>query len=207
MTSSRNRYGQYRRTRATPVNPASSAQVLARARLQTNAAAWRSLTDAQRAGWTYLGSLMTRTDSLGQTYTLTGFQAYASVNGLNLAAGASVVEDAPALITPDPVTLGNITLTPAEHTVAFTPTPLGAGERVFLFASPQRSAGRGFENDLRLVAVTAAAATSPTNIATAYTARFGVPVAGNRIFYSVARFSGGFLSTPAATSQVVASAP
>src|SRR5438876_229394 len=51
QTSSRNRFGQYVRSRATPVNPNSVAQAAVRARQSNNAAAWRTITDTQRAGW------------------------------------------------------------------------------------------------------------------------------------------------------------
>src|SRR5213594_7639 len=104
VTSSRNRFGQYRRTRATPVNPNSTFQGAVRARFSVNSAAWRALTAAQRAGWADLGTSMTRTDSLGQTYALTGFQAYCSLNNNNLAAGNAVVSDAPVLTTPSAIT-------------------------------------------------------------------------------------------------------
>src|SRR5437773_235439 len=99
-THSRNRFGQYVRTRAIPVNPNTSAQGAARARLALNSAAWRSLTAAQRAAWSDLGLSMSRTDSLGQTINLTGIQSYCSVNGERLTAGDAVVSDAPAVVTP-----------------------------------------------------------------------------------------------------------
>ena len=204
VTSSRNRYGQYKRTRAVPVNPNTSAQGTARARMAVAAAAWRTLTDAQRAGWRDLGLSMNKTDSLGQSYNLTGFQAYCCVNINNLNAGNASVADAPALITPDAVVTLVITLTAAAFSLAYTPTPLPAGERLFTFASPQRSAGRFFESDFRLIAVSAAAAASPANILAAYTAKFGVPIVGNRIFLMVHRYKGGFLSGPLATSAIVA---
>ncbi len=203
QTSSRNRFGQYRRTRAIPVNPSSTAQQEARTILQTNAAAWRALTSEQRAGWDALGASMTRQDSLGQTYTLTGAQAHASVNGNRLHAGDAVVTAAPGLITPDPITIGVITLTVAAHTIAFTPTPLAAGERLFVYLSPQRSAGRSYEGDLRLIYVSAAALASPADVETDYNARMGLPIVGNRVFYSILRYKLGFVSTPAVTSAVV----
>jgi len=99
ITASRNRFGQYIRTRAIPVNPASFAQGAVRARMAGNSAAYRLLTSAQRAGWSDLGLMMTRSDSLGQSYALQGNQAYASINNNNLAAGAAVVADAPAIAT------------------------------------------------------------------------------------------------------------
>jgi len=202
-TYSRNRFGQYIRKRATPVNPGTVAQVNQRARMTTNAAAWRALTDAQRAGWLSLGLMISRTDALGQVYTLNGFGAYCSVNNNNLDAGNAAVSAAPALTTPLDLATATITLTAAAFSVAYTATPLAAGVRLFIFCSPQRSAGRSFEGDYRLIAVTAAAAASPANILTAYTAKFGVPVVGNRIFLKLETYQLGFKSSPFAVSQVV----
>jgi hypothetical protein len=204
MTSSRNRYGQYRRTRAIPVNPNSTQQGVVRARLALQAANWRTLTDAQRSGWRSLGLSMSRTDSLGQVYTLTGMQAFASVNSLKAAAGDALVTDAPALVTPEALLTLTPTLTAIAFSLAYTATPLAAATRAFIFVSPQRSAGRAYESDFRLLTVTAAAAASPANILAAYTAKFGVPVVGNRVFIKVQLYRGGFLGGPFDTSAVVA---
>lgn len=203
-TSSRNRFGQYRRTRAIPVNPNSGPQATVRARLSANASTWRTLTDAQRAGWNDLALSFTRTNSLGQTYNMTGFQAYCLVNGNNLAAGNAAVATAPVLSTPAAMLTCVITLTAIAFSLAYTVTPLPAGARLFTYVSPQRSAGRAFEGDFRLLAVSAAAAASPANILAAYTAKFGVPVVGNRIFVCLKCFGGGFCSGPLITSAVVA---
>lgn len=203
-TSSRNRYGQYTRNRATPVNPNTSFQGTVRARLAAYAAAWRALSDVQRAGWESLGLQMQRTDSLGQSYTLNGFSAYVSVNTNLVAAGDAAVSDAPALVTPDALLTATITLTAATFSIAYTATPLPAGARLFAFASPQMSAGRQFNADFRLIAVSAAAAASPFSIFTAYQARLGTPVVGNRVFLALQVYKGGFLSGPLNTSKIVA---
>lgn len=203
-TYGHNRFGQYTRSRSSPVQPRSPAQLVQRARMALNAAAWRDLTDAQRAGWESLGGYMSRTDPLGQSYTLNGFAAYCSVNNNLLDAGESVLSDAPALSTPTGIVTATVTLTAIAFSVAYTATPLAASTRLFVFASPQVSAGRSFQADLRLLFVSAAAAASPANILAAYTARFGVPVVGNRIFLSLQTHLGGFKSTPFAVSQVVA---
>lgn len=202
-TYSRNRWGQYVRTRATPVQPGTPAQLNQRARMTTNAAAWRGITAAQRAGWLSLGLQMTRTDSLGQTYTLNGFCAFCSVNNNNLDAGDAAVSDAPAIVTPADLTTATITLSAVAFSIAYTATPLPAATRLFIFASPQRSAGVTFNADYRLIAVTAAAAASPHNLLAAYTAKFGVPVVGNRIFVSLTTFKGGFMGSPFNVSQIV----
>ncbi len=204
QTSSHNRYGQYRRSRSIPVNPNSAAQGTVRGRLSTNAAAWRALTDAQRAGWEALATGITRTDALGQSYTLNGFTAYCMVNGNNLAAGNAVVSDAPAMQAPSAVVIGAVTLTNIAFTIAYTPTPLAAGTRIFVYLSPQRSAGRSFEGDYRLIHVSAAAAVSPANVFSAYQARLGTPVTGQKIFIAIQTYYLGFLSGPVSTSAVVA---
>lgn len=203
ITSSRNRYGQYVRTRATPVNPASTAQGIVRARMSANAAAWRTLTDVQRAGWESLGLEMTRTDSLGSTYTLTGFQAYCSVNNNLSQLSVANVDDAPALATPEAIATATITLSDAAFSIAFTPTPLGADEKLLVFCSPQVSAGRSFESDMRLIFVGAAATTSPANVFSAYSAKFGTPVIDNKVFVTLFRSVGGFTSGPLIKSAVV----
>lgn len=204
LTASRNRFGQYIRTRATPVNPSSSFQVAVRARLATAAQDWRGLTATQRQGWADLGLSIVRTDTLGSSYNLTGFQAFVLVRSNLAAAGDAAISDAPAYVPPDPILTITPTLGAASISLAFTPTPLAAGERLFWSLSPQRSPGRAYEGDTRLINVTAAAAASPTSLLSAYQARFGTPVVGNRIFIVGQRYKGGFLSDPILTSALVA---
>lgn len=171
--------------------------------MAANAAAWRTLTQTQRAGWSDLADSMTRSDSLGSSYTLNGFLAYCSVNNNNAAAGNALVADAPALVTPSALLTAVITLSATVLSIVYTVTPLGTGARLFSFCSPQRSAGRNFEQDLRLISVSAAAAASPANLFTPYQTKFGTPVSGNRIFFSLVVYQGGFMSGPLVTSQTV----
>ena len=203
-TRSHNRFGQYARTRAIPVNPRSTQQGAVRARLAANAAGWRALTVLQRTGWSDLAVSMNRSDALGQSYNLTGFLAYVSVNNNNVAAGNAVVSDAPALTTPGALLTAVITLTAAALSIAYTVTPLSAGSRLFTYVSAQRSAGRNFEGDYRLIAVSAAAAASPANVFTAYTGKWGTPIVGNKVFMALRVYNGGFLSGPLSTSAIVA---
>jgi hypothetical protein len=202
-TAGRNRFGQYERTRAIPVNPNSAAQGLVRARMSANSAAWRAITAAQRAGWADLGTSMVRSDSLGQSYTLQGNQAYASVNNNRLLCGIAVVADAPGLVTPPALTGAVITLTSASFSIAYTPTPMPAATYLAVFASPQRSAGRNYEGDFRFIKLSAAAGASPLVMLTEYSAKFGAPVTGNRIFLSLVAITLGFESGALITSAVV----
>lgn len=186
------------------MNPNSAPQGVQRARMSAASATWRTLTGAQRAGWTDLAAEVNRTDSLGQSYTLTGFSCFCMVNMNKAAAGDAQVTDAPLMVTPAAILTLAITLTAAAFSLAYTATPLGAGVRLCTYVSLQRSAGRAFEGDYRLLSVSAAAAASPANIYAAYVARFGLPVVGNRIFVQCKCYSGGFIGGPISGSAVVA---
>jgi len=203
QTASRNRFGQYMRSRSIPVNPTSAAQGLVRARLAANSAAWRALTPAQRAGWSDLGLSMVRSDALGQSYALQGNQAHASVNNNRLLTGLAVIGDAPAVATPVALTTITMTCTAAAFSFVFAATPVAAATYIAVFASPQRSAGRNFEGDFRFVKLSAAAAASPLIFTAEYTAKFGIPVLGNKIFLSVITLTLGFQSGPTVVSSLV----
>lgn len=82
-----------------------------RGNVTTTAQAWRTLTSTQRAGWTSLGAMITRTDTLGETYTLTGFQAFMSVNRNLKTYGGSAVTDAPAYSPPANIVTATLTAT------------------------------------------------------------------------------------------------
>ena len=204
VTSSHNRFGQYKRARSIPVNPRTVQQGSVRARQTNSSQLWKTLTDAQRAAWGSVGSMITRTDALGQSYNFNGFMAFCSVNNNREATGLSPVTAAPVIADPGSLLTATITLTSASLSIAFTATPLGAATYLLLFASPQRSAGRAFEGDYRLIAVSAAAQATPFVALTSYTSKFGSPVTGNRIFFSLQLSNTGFLGSPLNVSQIVA---
>lgn len=110
-TASHNRFGAYFRGRIVPVNPNTTKQAAARAALSGLSAGWRALTETQRAGWAALGSQMVRNDTLGQSYTLTGLQAYTSLNRNLLTTGLAVLSTAPAFTQPTLLTLLTATAT------------------------------------------------------------------------------------------------
>jgi hypothetical protein len=192
-TASRNAFGQYFRSRATPVNPDSTRQTVVRSILSTLARAWKTLTDNQRVGWKSLSLQIPRTDSLGQSHNLSGFQEYISLNAKRNAFGEATINDAPgAPSTLD--SLSNITMTHsgANLNVAFTSSGALTGQRIGVYVSPQKSAGTGYVSDLRLLQTTAAAPVSPIQIGANYAARFGGLVTGNRVFVSLEPYNAGF---------------
>ena len=128
---------------------------------------------------------------------------YCSVNNTLANSGGTLLADAPVLTTPAGLLTATVTTTGGTLSIAYTATPLGAGAKLLVFASPQRSAGRSFEGDYRLIFTSAAAAVSPANVLASYTAKWGVPVVGNRIFFSLVTVQGGFESGPLVTTVLV----
>lgn len=80
ITASRNRGGQYFRTRATPTQPRTDSQVSVRENFGVLSQGWKTLSAAQQDAWRTWGENHPRTDSLGQSIKLTGLQAYVGVN-------------------------------------------------------------------------------------------------------------------------------
>lgn len=188
-TAGHNRYGSYLRNRVIPTNPVTGAQTAVRDQFSDASQAWRDLTAAQRAAWETFGASVVRTDSLGETYTLNGQVAYMYVNRNRLTLGQTQLSDAPAVDPPPALLTGTATVQPSTttHDVAYTATPLGANDRLAIFATRWVSAGKNFlpNGDYKLVALTALAAASPADIQAAYDALFGVPVVGEKIFYKL----------------------
>jgi hypothetical protein len=94
----------------------------------------------------------------------------------------------------------------AAFSVPWTPTPLGAAEKILVLASPQVSAGKAFvpRSSFKQVFLGAAASASPANILASYNTLFGTLVAGAKIFLRVSSINAsGFQSTPVETNVIV----
>ncbi len=178
-TSSRNRFGQYVRTRAIPVNPGTSAQSAARSRLSAYAGTWRGLTQQQRDAWDALAATMPRTDSLGQTYYPTGFQVYVGANTLRDLMSLTPLVEAPAA----PSWAENPTTAVAVDAGALNVThgEINAEYDLLAFASPPRSAGRAYESDFRYLAKATVKTAGDWDLSSAYIAKFGAPPDGVRV--------------------------
>lgn len=207
-TASRNRFGSYMRNRVMPVNPRTDAQTAQRTVIQETSQEWRALTQAQRDAWTALGALIVRNDSLGQSYTLTGLQAYTSINRTRTTFGVARVSDPPTFVAPVALaTLAVASLTSAALSLTFTPTPIGASNKLLFEASAPISAGRNFipRSGLKIISASAANITSPQNLFSAYSAVFGAPIVGSKVFFRVrAANSSYILGTGLETSAIVA---
>lgn len=97
---SRNRYGQYIRNRAVPVNPNSARQQAAKSRFTELTERWSSqLTALQRAAWNDYGAAVPMTNRLGQVINLSGFAHYIRSNTQALQVFGTAIDPGPTVLT------------------------------------------------------------------------------------------------------------
>lgn len=92
----RNRGGAYVRQFVSPVQAETEPRTEARGRLGQISAAWETLTDTQRQGWTDYGQAVGSVNSLGDTHPISGIAAFVRSNSLLMLAGQSM-----RLLAPD----------------------------------------------------------------------------------------------------------
>ena len=191
---SKNQYGAYVRQKVSPVNPLSARQTLVRQRLSNLSKYWGgTLTEAQRAAWTGFAKLNPVVDVFNDKQQLSGLACFVRLNAAILNAGATQIDTPPVDL--DVTGLASVTITatagPSVVSIAFTATPLPAGHRVYVFATPGLSPGVTFYKPfLRFIGVSAAAQVSPYVATTVYTDKFGDTVLGQKIGFLVAVVDG-----------------
>ena len=206
--ASKNRGGAYLRTKVTPVNPQTSYQATARARITDNSQDWRGLTQTERNAWNSAVSSWQKTDIFGDLKSPSGINLFVRLNSNITMAGGAAITTPPlpgTVVGPLTITLTSAAGTPA-FSLAWTGGAIPADTAWVVRATPQVSAGKNFVKSLyRNLAVLPAADTTPTSLLTEYNARFGTLVAGQKIFVEVVAVAllTGVKSTPISTSVIV----
>lgn len=201
-THSHNRAGQYTRNRRSPVQPIGTGRrAIVRARFGQASGDWSGLSEVQRASWDSFSADHPVTDSLGQAILLTGHQMFVRVR---------TTQDNVAMLK-QPLPPGNLTLPDLSAVIASYIIGNGlavsgyealVGAKIAIAVSRPMSAGRSFNKTFwqpdGADGYTLATA-SPKNIAEAiYSAEFGIPLLGQKIFVRLTPVSpNGWNGTPA----------
>ena len=182
--ASRNRSGQYLRTKTTPSNPQTTFQSAVRSLFTFFSQAWRTLTSAQRIAWDSATANFTGTNGFGDSVTPTGKNLYLALNrNLQLVNVAT--------ISNPPTPAGTFSFTPttltssvagSTVTVAWSSGAVPSGMAVIVDATPMLSVGVGFfKNLFKNIDYLPAADVTPTNLFNSYTARYGALIVGTKI--------------------------
>jgi hypothetical protein len=186
--ASKNKSGAYFRTKVTPSNPQSPAQLAVRGDFTSVAKAWEGLTVDQRNGWNGAVQSFKRTNIFGDNITPSGFNLYVKLNQNLLNAGSPTIDDVPQALSPAAVETFSATAVSGTGVVTLTYSPaIAATAKVIVMATSPQPAGKSFVKNLyRKVTVLVTANASPFAITAAYAAKFGAPAnPGQRIFFKL----------------------
>ena len=204
---SKNRGGSYVRTKVTPTNPQSTAQMSVRGIFASISSRWSSLTEEQRNSFNGFVSAYARTDIFGDLRNPSGKSLFQRLNqNLELSGQAQI----DSCTSPVEVPFANVTdalggVIAADFAVAYAGDLTGS--RVVVWATPQMSQGTKFvKNQLRQLLVVAGASNSTIDIYSAYVAKFGIPVAGANITIGVRVINANGQASPLETVKAVITA-
>ena len=201
------RNGLIRRSWVVPANPQTADQLVVRSRLATQAQAYDALTEAQQDAWIAAAAQEQSRPTLGQSGPLTGLQLYVKLNA-NLA-----LVGEPTLSTPapkpafDPNVCTGLELTNVAGVVALKMTCTGSSDafNILRAAAPQKTGTRR-PLSLRVLGELPEIVAGKADFTALYTAKFGAPVAGDRIFVQSTQMQDGWQSVPASFTGVVPAA-
>jgi hypothetical protein len=189
------RTGQARRALVIPSNPRTLGQSSTREIFEQVTTAWRGLTEPQREAWTAMASAYQTKAVLGQSGAMTGSQLYNKLNCTLLQFGAAMTDTPVAKPTLAPLVPTNLVITNGGGIIALKLTcPDDPGENTIVRASKGVSAGIARPPAMAILGICPVPAVGAANISSLYTAKYGVPVAGQKIFVHCNTFVDGWQS-------------
>lgn len=184
VTFARSPAGPIARARQAPIQPRTALQLQRRHDLNYFATAWKSLTDAQRAGWAALASTYPRQDALGRTFFWSGFQLYIALNQTRRLFVQTILNAAPSLdAIPQITTIGLTAQASTILSLSYTAAGASATTGWEFWAHPPLSQGVGSlgKPKFRYLSGAAGNIASPVNLLATYQAKFGSWSAGERL--------------------------
>lgn len=181
VTASHNRFGQYERSRRSPVQPTmSTRQSTAKANFAAASSAFASLTQEQIESWNTYADGHPVVNALGQSVKLTGHMMFVSLNAQLLNCGEDINTEPPSDSSVfAPVVGGVLADDEPNLSVEFDAVP--AESFLLVAASRPVSPAVTFQKTFRQFAVAPAAAVN-SDITAAVTSAYGALVAGQKIF-------------------------
>jgi len=185
------RYGQVSRTLAIPANPRTTAQLAVRQSLSTQAKIWRTLTQAQIAAWNTAAAAQQTTPEDGQSGKMTGLQLFIQVNTVATLTGQATVSNPPVEVAPAGLPAITLNITNTAGVVSIKLATSGTMPAIALVkACPPQSAGISTCSKWRILGKCPAVTSGAADITALFTAKFGAPAAGTKLFIQVEEVAG-----------------
>jgi hypothetical protein len=197
-------FGQISRALAIPSNPRTPAQMTTRGILTKVSARWRALLETQRAAWMAAAKEAKSSSRLGQSGTLSGFLLFTKINCTLAQFGQAQVEAPPDHPQFPDLAAQNFVITNTAGVIALKLTcPTDPGDNTIVRGSTPVSQGRESYPSFRVLGMCPAAVAGSADITGLYTARYGVPPVGKKVFVRVNQFVDGWEDLPVTFSAIV----
>ena len=192
-----------------PANTQSSARDHMRGSFGQLARAWSGLlTQAHRDAWNTAGPNVQSAKRLGKSGLLTGQQHFEGINSARARVGLDMLWLPPALAVFDPNPVGQLIITNGEDGVRLLVNisrPLT--EDIMVFGQAPCSAGRSKRRNVSYLGLVSASQASLADITALYTARYGEPRPGQKVFIVTRQEKNGWESYDHVTSEIVPEVP
>jgi hypothetical protein len=205
---SRNKTGAIVRNRTKPTNVSTPARDQVKTLFASVTQFWRTISEAQRDAWNAAAPDFPYLNKLGQPSTYSGQQLFMKFNQQLVAIGSSIVSSAPVSKALSVIGFSAVnTCTTISIILDCATNPVPADETYVIEATAPISAGifSPSRSAYKQIKVVAAAADPTADLITEYTAVFGAPLVGQKIFFRmfVVAASSGQYSTYESQSKVV----
>lgn len=184
--ASKNRAGAYLRTKVTPTNPNTVAQMQARSVLSSLSQQWSTLTESQRLGWNDAVKEWGTTDIFGDIKKPSGINLFVKLNSNLISVGLPQVLDVPAKSEIPAVVFisASYQVLTGALTVTFD-SDLANGKKVLVRATPKLSAGVSFvKSQFRVIGYENLQGDNVVLFGV-YSSKFGAISIGDNIYVSV----------------------
>ena len=184
--ASKNRAGAYLRTKVTPSNPSTVAQMQARGILSSLSQQWSALLESQRLGWNEAVKEWGSTDIFGDIKKPSGINLFVKLNSNLISVGLPQVLDVPAKTEVPSVIAVHATYKISTDTVDITfDSLLADGYIALVRATPRLSAGVSFvKSEFRVIGYSSISV-GILSMAGAYRNKFGAVSVGSNVYISV----------------------
>lgn len=183
---SKNRGGAYIRTKSTPLNPQTTAQMSIRGIFASISSAWSGLSEAQRQSFNNLVSSYARTDIFGDLRNPSGKNLFQRLNQNLVISGQAQITEC---VQPSEVPFANltsVTLDSGNFNIDLATAGVTTGSKVVVWATPPLSAGTSFvKNKLRQIGVFNGSSALSVNVDTEYILKFGAYQDTDNIYFAV----------------------
>jgi hypothetical protein len=200
-------FGQVSRTLAIPSNPRSAAQMGVRNILKRVSASWRALQETQRAAWMAAAKEAKSNSRLGQGGALSGFLLFTKINCTLAQFGQDQVTAPPASPQFPELAPASLSITNTAGVIALKlACPTDPEGSTIVRGSAPISQGRENCRDVRVLGLCPAPVQGSADITGIYTARYGVPPVGKKVFIQVNQVVDGWEDLPVTFSAIVPTA-